>query len=113
MAGIVDSNAPERPHYKDVSTELLREEIKHESPEGMPGDPQLGPRRLGWVIAGFVVLFIGVTVAMSVVFDPRAGVAVGALVLLLCCLHPAIWGSVLRARERGRAKEHLTGETPR
>lgn len=113
MAGIADPDTTHRPRYQDVPTELLREEIKHESPEGLPGDPELGPRRLGWVIAGFVVLFIGVAVAMSVVFDPLAGVAVGALVLLLCCLHPAIWGSVLRARERGRAKEHITGESQR
>ncbi|MBL0921743.1 MAG: hypothetical protein IBJ10_06405 [Phycisphaerales bacterium] len=97
--------------YEEVSPELLREEIKHESPEGLPGDPELGPRRLGWVIALFAVLFVVGTAAMSVVFDPLAGVAVGALVILLCCMHPAIWGSVLRAKERGRAKRHLTGES--
>lgn len=109
--GFHDAATP--PKYRDVDTELLREEIQHDSPEGRPADPKVGPGRMGWMIGIFVVVALGSAAAIGAIFDPEAGVAIGALLMLMCCLHPAIWGSVLRARERGRAKERLTGESPR
>jgi hypothetical protein len=108
--GLHDTATP--PKYKEVETELLREEIQRDSPEGRPADPKVGPGRMGWMIGIFVVVVILSAAAIGVIFDPVAGVAIGALMLLMCCMHPAIWGGVLRARERGLAKRHLTGETP-
>lgn len=106
MADSQDTAEPEPP----VPNEALRAEVEHESPEGEPGDADVHGRHTYWVVAAFAVLILVAAVLLALLVDRTAGVAVGALALLLLCLNPAVWGSLVRAGERKQAEEHLTGK---
>lgn len=74
--------------------------IAQESPEGVPAHPEAGPRQIGLFLTTIVVGLFVVALVLAVATTPFAGVAVGALALLIFLCNPAVWAAALRAKER-------------
>lgn len=70
------------------------------SPEGVPADPNAGPKTIGLVLAVSVVVTLGAAVILAAFVAPLAGVALGALALIVFLANPAVWASMSRAKER-------------
>lgn len=102
--------------YEDVAhaqPERLIQEIRKESAEGTPGDPHVGPRGIGLWIAVVVAIVALAAVGVAFWLGPLVALAVlivgGAIVLM----NPEVWASVLRGKERQRAKNRVLNNTTR
>lgn len=102
-----EAKSAEETPYDDVPQEELVEEIHEISPEGEPGDPEVGPRGIGLLLLGFGAALLLIGVVVAVVYHAYLGVAAFALGVLLMLVNPQFWVAVLRARERARAKRHV------
>ena len=101
------SEDSKRPQAEDLPPEEMSNEIARHSPEGRPGDPTAGGRTIALLIMGLALGLIAGAVFVGLTVRWEAGVAVGALAILLLFLNPAVWGSILRAKERERAARNV------
>lgn len=85
-------------------------EIAQESPEGVPAHPEAGPRQIGLLLAAIVVGLFVVALVVAVAITPFAGVAVGAIALLIFLCNPAVWAGTLRAKERHEIEQRGRGD---
>ncbi len=106
-------DAPREPHAEDLPPEQMSDEIARHSPEGRPGDPTAGGRTIAFLIMGLALGLIAGAVFVGLTVRWEAGVAVGALAILLLFLNPAVWGSILRAKERERAARNVAHDARR
>ncbi|MEZ6242078.1 MAG: hypothetical protein R3B57_03455 [Phycisphaerales bacterium] len=78
-----------------------RVDIERVSPEGSPGDPEVGSLGIGLLILGSIVLSLLLGVVVAVFAGFAAGLVVVAFGLGLSILfNPEIWSASLRAQER-------------
>lgn len=99
------SASGESPNSGDSPNAEKAAAIAHESPEGVPAHPEVGPRQIGLMVATIVVAMLVVALILSVTLSPMAGVLVGSLALLLFVFNPAVWAGTLRAKERRHIEE--------
>lgn len=79
-------------------------EIVESSHEGVPAHPEIGPVFI-WLMLGFAfVLLVAMSVVAAFVLSPIIGLIAIVLGLLCLCANPAIWATVMRARERQRVR---------
>lgn len=97
---MTSSSADSPPVPADSSDPQRAKQIAEASPEGVPANPDAGPKVIGLMLAGIVVLLLVVAVVVAAFASPGVGLAIGGLGLLLFVANPAVWASVLRAKER-------------
>lgn len=90
-----------------ASSEELGDEIERISPEGRPGDPGAGPRQIGLLFVLFIILFLLVALVLAITVRPMVGVGVAAFTLMIFAVNPEVHASIIRARERKAAEEHV------
>lgn len=104
------------PSYEDVAhtqPERLVQEIRKESAEGTPADLHTGPRGIGLWIAVVVALVALAAVGVAFWLGPLAALAVLFVGCAIVLMNPEVWASVLRGKERQRAKDRVLTNTTR
>jgi hypothetical protein len=87
----VPSNSP--------NPELARK-IAEKSPEGVPGMPDAGPRKIGLMLALAIIGLLTVAVLLAAFVSPIGGVSLGAVAIVFFLANPAVWTAIQRADER-------------
>lgn len=105
--GSAGAEPPAEPRYEDLPTKALEREIERISPEGKPAHPEMGPRRLGFLLVGLAALILLVGVAVAILVDVTGGIVVAALGLALFLVSPGFWATIFRARERAVAQHRV------
>jgi len=98
---------------KEAQRKELGDEIERTSAEGRPAHPEMGPGRIGALLAliALMILIAGVIVGLTV--RPMAGVLITGLGVLVLVVNPEVWAAIFRARERGKAKRRIRDRSQR
>lgn len=95
--------------YDRLPREELSEEIEQVSGEGRPVHPELSPKRTILLVFGFFVAVLLIAAVLGVLVNWVLGLTVAVLGGVFTLVHPAVWASVQRSREREEAKERVEG----
>lgn len=72
------------------------------SPDGAPGDPEVGQGSIGWMLVGSVAAVIIISLVVMAFFGPMIGLLSLILLMALAVVaNPVVWSAILRGRERG------------
>lgn len=93
--------------YDQLPKEELSEAIEHQSADGRPTHPELSPSRTIWLVLGFFVAILIVALIVGILVHWALGLTMAFLGGVFTLVHPAVWASVQRAREREAAKERV------
>jgi hypothetical protein len=93
--------------YDQLPREELAEEISHVSSDGRPMRPELSPKRTILLVLGFFVAVLAIAAVLAVLVSWLLGLTVAVLGGAFTLVHPAVWASVQRSREREQAKQRL------
>ena len=97
------------PESAPASTESIAEQITRVSPEGRPASPRVGYRTTIALVAGVVIVALGVTGVVGYFVSPWPALAmlvVGGLCLTV--FNPVVWAAAFRAKDNEDGAKRAT-----
>lgn len=102
------------PESAPISTERLADETAKISPEGRPADPRVGYRSTIAMVAGVVIVALGVIGVVGYYISPWLALAMLVVTgLCLTVFNPVVWASAFRAKDHEDGAKRATLKTSR
>ncbi|MDX2148541.1 MAG: hypothetical protein SFZ23_13565 [Planctomycetota bacterium] len=98
--------------YEDLSNRQLASAVERVSPEGSPGDPDVGPSGLRTALTIVGIFVVAAGALFILLFNVWAGVAMLLIGAVMVLVNPVLWTGIQRGRERAHAGHVVAQEEP-
>jgi len=83
-----------------IPAEDKAERLAHESPEGRPANPGVGPRSIAAMLGAVAGVLILICIVIALTVSMPIGLTAAAFIAVALIVNPAVWSNASRAKER-------------